>query len=449
MNQEFDFLSFEDAVARASSMLDGADVVLADIAGEDVPVSALSEVTSALFDFLRQAISLNDAYKVHSHSVEEHLSKLHSLEKKIKTAHAKEERVNKKIKDMEKKLHRAETRLRMLQQPMPADEIRHEEEVQFLRTVPSSRSEYLPPTEECRYDETNSSVDSWPLEYSSLIESPPPESQESTTSSGFPADSDTDLCHSTPLSDESQKAEPWLISYVHSGRESAMSGRPESPFVREYNHKGTVTMQIREAAYAQMFKNDVLVNSKFSVEEPFQLDNKGAPCFTYVGFRYIDDTTLPFIPLKNVRLLYENVNRDVYYKEMNERPGRSGYAQTHIWVELEKRVFNTIVDMSINAFREGQKEHESDVVASGPQIVDSPAWGVVRMLVHMSPESYVRVAEEREDVPIGLISSVMYDRKSDIVGDGTFLLRFARFDDGVPVLCFKLHGIKVNSAEYE
>ncbi|KAI0558215.1 hypothetical protein FGB62_227g09 [Gracilaria domingensis] len=452
MNLDFDRQRFMNAAAHANSAFQSTETVLRGCAGDFVPSSALIETVDALQTFLMHARLLKEAYETLPSQLKDGgIPRIRDVKKKVNDAHKRNERLTKRVKSLQRKLQRTTKRIKLLQKPRYTDETPHVKVSAISRHSSISEAKHQPSTGSWECLDSNSLVDSWPSRHGSLMESSSPaarQSVETLVSSKEVIDSEPcDLSSSSCKSEESQFED---ISYVHSGRENAITGKPRSSFVRQHEHEGVATLQVREPAYAQVFKDDVLISSKFVVESPFTLGKLGSPTFSYIGFRYIDETTLPFIPVKNVRLLYYNPGAEPYPDIVKERPGKCQYAHTHILVALEEKVFDAIVDMSICAFRESRKERERATEIQRPQC-EAYAYDadLVSVLVHMNADSYVRVADEREDVAIGLISSVMHDRQSDIKGDATFYLRFASFEDGVPVLCFKLHGIKVNAKEYE
>ncbi|PXF45259.1 hypothetical protein BWQ96_04958 [Gracilariopsis chorda] len=456
---EFDLVHFPQSLERAERMLRENRRVIDG--NEFVPVAHLQRVNDALFDLISHAETLHTSSK-------DVYAKLQEAEAKVKSEGTQQEleEASKRVKTLQKKVNIQKSKIKRLKR-----------RIGYLE-VP------VETTDKLWFPLTRSDTDTWPDTgaWSSVSTPSSPRSEHAST---WEADNSecTPWVMSAPTNPE--KDEPWLSPdetwvvndppdtwdferpteqcyTLQTGIEVAgTTGKYDSAFVG-YVEKYRECV-IRRPAFAQMVDEHPVVPCKFQLYTPFKPDETcDGTEITYFGFHYPDGTTLPYVPVQNVTLLYHDGIGTDGSLEREQSPWSVCEGHSAIEIEMSEKVLYQIERNSVELFREsilsGVDENSEEYYrlrkegwtrVQGPE-VEYTRNGKAHLVVALNRQCYVRRTVDGCNHTLGLLQSIMKEKRSDLEADATFFVRAVkqRETNGVAIINLKLNSVFVDGHEF-
>lgn len=212
-------------------------------------------------------------------------------------------------------------------------------------------------------------------------------------------------------------------------------GRRDSAFLAAYNG----SLRLQDASYCTAEDDKAYVPCTLELNEShctsYNMETHLKPLM-YYGFIYPDETSISYLPIRRVKVLYKEV-RGEHRNALNR--SNTGYGKTYVEIVLKRPIFEAIIQAAHAAAI--SKNPSAYFIERRPKYYDD---GVgVDVLIKKS--DCVKVSN-RGNVVFGRIQDILEFCKADIDGDAFFHMRVSvgGEDQNELDLRFLLYGLRVS-----
>lgn len=459
----FDLAHFPPSLERAEKMLLETRRLIDG--NETVSVAHLQRVHDTLFDLISHADSLHlsskDLYAKMRQTAEEEQS--HQTQQELVTARKRVKALQKKVNNQKMKIKKLKRRISHLQVPLESAD-----KLWFPMKTPGT--DVWPDTGawSCVSIATSPASDNEPWgvydsEESAWAEDTLPEKWEDANDDAKSHESWVSPDRTWEVPEPSNTCDFLATDICYTlqpGVEAAkIHAKCDSAFVAFTEDR---ECRINCPAFAQMVDEHAVVPCKFHLYSALKL---GETCdnaeVTYFGFHYPDGTTLPYLPVQNVKLVYHDGVGNDGSLDQRQNPWTVCDARIAVQIEMSERVLYQIERNAIEALHESilsgveefsdeyyRLKREGCTLVQGPE-VEFTRDGRAHLIVDLNRQCYVRRTAGGKNETLGSLHSIMKEKRSDLEAKATFFVRVVRRKEsnGVPIVCLKLNSVLVDGHE--